>query len=45
MPKVVGNSSALIHLAKIGQLDLLAQQFGQIVVPEAVWREVVERPW
>jgi uncharacterized protein len=42
MPKVVSNSSPLIHLAKIGLLDLLAEQFGRIIVPEAVWREAVE---
>ncbi len=42
MLKVVSNSSPLIYLGKIGLLDLLADQFGQILVPGAVWREVVE---
>lgn len=42
MPTVVSNSSTLIHLAKIGLLDLLREQFGHVIVPEAVWREVVE---
>lgn len=42
MLKVVSNSSPLIHLGKIGLLDLLAEQFGQILIPGAVWQEAVE---
>ncbi len=42
MLKVVSNSSPLIHLAKIGLLDLLAEQFNQILIPKAVWKETVE---
>ena len=42
MLKVVSNSSPLIHLGKIGLLDLLAEQFDQILVPRAVWQEAVE---
>ena len=42
MLKVVSNSSPLIHLAKIGLLDLLAEEFGEILVPRAVWHETVE---
>ncbi len=42
MLKVVSNSSPLIHLGKIGLLDLLVDQFEQILIPRAVWREVVE---
>ena len=42
MLKVVSNSSPLIHLGKIGLLDLLAEQFGQILIPRAVWQEAVE---
>jgi predicted nucleic acid-binding protein len=38
---VVSNASPLINLARIGQLELLAQLYGELVVPEAVWREVV----
>jgi len=38
---VVSNASPLINLARIGQLDLLVQLYGELVVPEAVWREVV----
>ncbi|MBA7550535.1 hypothetical protein ES705_43052 [subsurface metagenome] len=41
MPKVVSNSSPLIHLAKIGQLNLLKYFFNEIIVPEAVRKECV----
>jgi predicted nucleic acid-binding protein len=38
--KVVINASPLIILFKSGLADLLPQLFTEIVVPEAVWREV-----
>ncbi len=41
MPKVVCNSSPLIHLAKIGKLELLKGYFTEISIPEAVYRECV----
>ncbi|MCK4458748.1 MAG: DUF3368 domain-containing protein [Methanosarcinales archaeon] len=41
MPKVVCNSSPLIHLAKIGKLELLKDYFTEISIPEAVYRECV----
>lgn len=37
----VSNSSPLISLARIGQLGLLRQLHGEMVIPDAVWREVV----
>ncbi|MCX7609579.1 MAG: DUF3368 domain-containing protein [Anaerolineales bacterium] len=41
--KAVSNSSVLISLSLIGQLDLLRQRFPEgILVPAAVWHEVVE---
>ena len=39
MPLVVSNSSPIIHLAKIGHLDLLRIFYGNITVPHAVWQE------
>ena len=39
--KVVSNASPLINLARIGQLALLPRIFGGLLVPEAVWQEVV----
>lgn len=41
MQKVVSNTSSLIHLAKIGRLDLLKHLFNETIVPEAVYRESV----
>lgn len=41
--KVVSNSSILIGLSSIGKLDILYTRFPQgIIVPRAVWEEVVE---
>jgi predicted nucleic acid-binding protein len=38
---VVSDSTPLIHLAKIGRLELLREFFGEIIIPEAVYRECV----
>jgi len=38
---VVSNASPLINLARIGRLELLPQLYGELIVPEAVWHEVV----
>lgn len=41
--KIVSNSSILIGLSSIGKLNILHKRFPQgIIVPEAVWEEVVE---
>ncbi|MBI5032494.1 MAG: hypothetical protein HZB51_18370 [Chloroflexi bacterium] len=37
----VSNASPLVNLARIGKLDLLHQLFGEFLVPDAVWNEVV----
>ena len=42
MPKVVCNSSPLIHLSKAGRLNLLREFFQEILVPEEVLVESVE---
>jgi predicted nucleic acid-binding protein len=39
--KIVSNASPLINLARIGQLELLQRLYGELTLPEAVWREVV----
>ena len=42
MPKAVSDSSTLIHLAGIGRLKLLMEFYKKILIPSAVWKEVVE---
>ena len=39
--KVVCNASPIVSLARIDALELLHHAFGQIVIPQAVWNEVV----
>ena len=39
---VVIDASPLITLFRSGQADLLPRLFNQIIVPEAVWQEVVD---
>lgn len=34
---VVSHASALINLARIGELDLLCELYDQIIIFEAVW--------
>ncbi|MFH1992497.1 MAG: hypothetical protein ABIK98_08835 [Pseudomonadota bacterium] len=38
---VVSNASPLINMACIGKLNLLNQLYGELLIPEAVWNEVV----
>ncbi len=42
MDLVVSDASTLIHLASIRRFALLKRFFGLILIPPAVWREVVE---
>ena len=39
--QVVANASPIMNLAIIGRLDLLNHVFGDVMIPEAVWHEVV----
>lgn len=39
---VVSNTSPLIHLASIDRFELLRTLYRQVLIPPAVWREVVE---
>jgi hypothetical protein len=43
MPGAVSDSSPLIHLAATGRLELLRHYFGEVIIPPAVWHEVVEQ--
>ena len=38
---VVSNASPLFPLSKLGQLDLLAKLYDQVLIPSAVYEEVV----
>lgn len=40
---VVSNTSPLIWLSKIGKISLLKELYGEVVIPEEVYRESVER--
>ncbi len=42
MKKVISNASPLIALSNIEQLELLNKLFKKIIIPEAVYKEVVE---
>lgn len=39
---IVADSSVLIALSTLGELELLKDLFGEVFIPKAVWREVVE---
>jgi hypothetical protein len=39
--RIVSNASPLINLARTGKLDLLRELYGKLLIPEAVWQEVV----
>ena len=41
MREAVSDSSPLIHLAAIGRLELLHSFHEAVLIPDAVWREVV----
>jgi uncharacterized protein len=41
IPKIVCNSSPLINLAKIGCLDLIENIYQQVVIPTAVYNELI----
>jgi len=43
MPGAVSDSSTLIHLALLGRLELLRECYGEVLIPPAVWKEVVQQ--
>jgi len=38
---IISNSTPLVHLSAMGRLDLLRQLFGEVIIPEEVYQEVV----
>ena len=38
---VVSNSSPIMNLAIIGQLHLIQELFGEIIIPKEVWAELI----
>ena len=41
---VVVNTTPIISLAAIGQLNILAKLFGKIIIAEAVYQEIKAKP-
>ncbi len=41
--KVISNSSPLIFLSSVGMLDLLKTEFGEILIPDIVYKEVTSK--
>jgi predicted nucleic acid-binding protein len=44
MRKVVVNTTPLIALSHIGQLDILKKMYGEILIPNAVYNELSAKP-
>ena len=42
MPAVVSDSSPLIYFTRLGHFPWLELIFGQVLIPQAVWREIVQ---
>ena len=40
-PLVISNSSPIMNLAIIGQLHLIQELFGEIIIPKEVWAELI----
>lgn len=40
---IMADSTCLIGLARINKLEILKSLFGEIHIPEAVYREIVEK--
>lgn len=38
--KIISDSSPLMALSTIGKLHLLKEQFSEVIVPDAVWKEI-----
>jgi len=42
MPLTISDSSVLIHLSKIKRLEFLRDFYGNVAIPPAVWKEVID---
>ena len=40
MRKIISNSTPLIILSKIGELEILKNLYGEIIIPQVVFEEV-----
>ncbi len=38
---IISDTSPIINLAAVGQLDLLRQLYGHIIIPQAIYDEIV----
>lgn len=43
MRRVIVDTTPLIALCHIGQLDLLKKMYGEIMIPQAVYRELLQK--
>ena len=43
MRKVIVNTTPLVALCHVGQLDILKKVYGEIMIPQAVYRELSEK--
>ena len=43
MRKVIVNATPLVALCHVGQLDILKKVYGEIIIPQAVYRELSEK--
>lgn len=41
---IVSNTSPLIHLAKVGKLELLKRVFNKVEIPLSVYNEIIKHP-
>lgn len=44
MRKVIVNSTPLIALCHVNQLDILQRLYGEIIIPQAVYKEISAKP-
>ncbi len=40
---IVSDTSSISNLAKVGQLDLIRQIYGKVLIPQAVYEELLDK--